>query len=151
MHRAADSSCRARVANCRGDPAISGHLAVRNGRREFESLAAEIRIARPIDRHGKRCRNSGKISVQLIEQLLQQASDVYSYAVIRVWDENTPALSLYEKLGFKPIGAEIIQTKMRSEDETFEMKKLYLLKEVRQKRAKTGHLQTQGLAGKIRQ
>lgn len=71
------------------------------------------------------------IASQLIENLLEQASDVYVYAVIRVWDENKPALSLYEKIGFKPSGAEIVQTKMRNEDETFEMKKIYLVKRIR--------------------
>jgi len=47
--------------------------------------------------------------------------------IIRVWDKNEPALSLYRKLGFEPFYS-ITQTKQRSPEETFEMKKIYLYK-----------------------
>ena len=51
-------------------------------------------------------------------------------AVIRVWDKNLPALSLYRKLGFIDI-AEITQTKQKSQTETFEMHKIYLHKKLK--------------------
>lgn len=50
----------------------------------------------------------------------------YNAAVIRVWDENIPAVSLYKKLGFKEI-ATILQTKLSKETKKpFEMKKVYM-------------------------
>lgn len=50
----------------------------------------------------------------------------YNDAIIRVWDENIPALSLYKKLGFEEITS-ILQTKLKKETrDPFEMKKLYL-------------------------
>ncbi|VBB48312.1 GCN5-related N-acetyltransferase [uncultured Paludibacter sp.] len=52
----------------------------------------------------------------------------YSEVVIRVWDENIPALSLYKKLGFEETGISIQQTKYRSENKTFKMNKIYLIK-----------------------
>ena len=69
------------------------------------------------------------IASRLIDDLLEKASEKYSDAVIRVWEENRPALSLYEKIGFRPF-SEISQTKFRSKDETFEMKKVYMLKKI---------------------
>ncbi len=54
--------------------------------------------------------------------------DVFPNVVIRVWNENIPALSLYRNLGFKDTGISICQTKHRAENETFEMTKIYMLK-----------------------
>ena len=67
----------------------------------------------------------------LIEHLFTQSeSKPYVDAVIRVWDKNIPAVSLYDKLGFKEIDT-IVQTKLRKEDkEPFEMKKIYMYKEL---------------------
>lgn len=52
--------------------------------------------------------------------------DVFQNVVIRVWNENIPALSLYRKLGFEDTGISIRQTKHRNENEVFEMTKIYL-------------------------
>ena len=52
--------------------------------------------------------------------------EIFPNVVIRVWDENIPALSLYRKLGFQDTGISIRQTKHRDENETFEMTKIYL-------------------------
>lgn len=52
----------------------------------------------------------------------------YDNIVIRVWNENIPAISLYRKLSFQDIGISILQTKQSSENEIFKMKKIYLRK-----------------------
>lgn len=67
----------------------------------------------------------------LIEHLFTQSQPKpYVDAVIRVWDKNIPAVSLYEKLGFEEIDT-IVQTKLRKEDkEPFEMKKIYMYREL---------------------
>ena len=67
----------------------------------------------------------------LIEHLFKQSQPKpYEKAVIRVWNENIPALSLYKKLGFEEITT-ISQTKLRKETkEPFEMKKIYLYREL---------------------
>lgn len=70
------------------------------------------------------------VASQLLETFLREARDVFTNVVIRVWDENEPALKMYEKLGFKQI-ADITQTKFLTEEETFEMRKVYMGKEVR--------------------
>jgi diamine N-acetyltransferase len=54
----------------------------------------------------------------------------YSDAFIRVWNENIPAISLYEKMGFEPI-ATIEQTKTKADESgTFVMQKIYLHKKL---------------------
>lgn len=70
------------------------------------------------------------VASELFESFLQRVKDNYSDVVIRVWKENKPALSLYEKLGFQPV-VDIIQTKYRSQNEKFEMRKIYMTKEIR--------------------
>lgn len=70
------------------------------------------------------------IASHLLETFLQQVEGVFTDVVIRVWDENEPALNLYEKLGFTQI-ATILQTKLRAEDEAFKMRKIYMAKEIR--------------------
>ncbi len=65
------------------------------------------------------------VATQLINVFLQEAKEAYTHAVIRVWDENKPALSLYRKMGFTEIGT-ITQTKFRTENQPFEMNKIYL-------------------------
>jgi ribosomal protein S18 acetylase RimI-like enzyme len=59
-----------------------------------------------------------------MQELLAEASG-FSAAVIRVWEENRPAMHLYRKMGFRPIAA-ITQTKRYSPEEAFEMRKIYL-------------------------
>lgn len=62
----------------------------------------------------------------------EQSADksLYTNAVIRVWDENIPALNLYRKMGFEPF-ASIQQTKQRpGGKETFVMNKIYLHKKL---------------------
>lgn len=56
--------------------------------------------------------------------------DVFPNVVIRVWEENIPALSLYRKLGFEDTGVSINQTKHRTENEVCEMKKVYLQRKI---------------------
>ncbi len=70
------------------------------------------------------------VASHLLETFLQHANEVYTHTVIRVWDENEPALNLYRKLGFVEV-ASLFQTKFRSEDEGFEMRKIYMAKEIR--------------------
>ena len=64
------------------------------------------------------------LGTRLVEEMLDRPAD-FSSAVVRVWDKNRPAVNLYRKRGFRPI-AEITQTKRRSPDETFEMRKIYM-------------------------
>ncbi|MDD3788130.1 MAG: GNAT family N-acetyltransferase [Petrimonas sp.] len=71
------------------------------------------------------------VASELIKNFLQEAKNNYTDVIIRVWDENEPALSLYEKLGFEKLDAELVQTKLRSPDNSFEMRKIYLFKEIR--------------------
>lgn len=60
----------------------------------------------------------------------------YTDAVIRVWEENTPAVSLYKKLGFQEI-ATIFQTKLsKNTKKPFEMKKIYMHKKLRELKVK---------------
>jgi len=54
----------------------------------------------------------------------------YSDAFIRVWDKNTGAIALYEKMGFAPYTT-IEQTKQKANgSETFVMQKIYLHKKM---------------------
>jgi len=69
------------------------------------------------------------IASMLISDLLTRAKGIYTDAVIRVWERNAPALSLYGKLGFHPV-ANISQTKLNAYGETFCMEKIYLHKKV---------------------
>ena len=67
------------------------------------------------------------IAQGLLEHLFEMSQPKsYNDVVIRVWDENTPAVSLYKKLGFEQITT-ILQTKLSKETkEPFEMKKIYM-------------------------
>ena len=67
------------------------------------------------------------IAAAMMEKALMDNVECYSHAVIRVWQNNRPALLLYQKLGFTPI-ATITQTKLIDKNESFEMKKRYLAK-----------------------
>ncbi|MDD2313501.1 MAG: N-acetyltransferase [Proteiniphilum sp.] len=67
------------------------------------------------------------IATALITEMLSRAAETHTDVVIRVWDENKPALSLYHKLGFHPV-ATITQTKKHVSGESFEMRKIYLHK-----------------------
>ena len=69
------------------------------------------------------------IASAMIAELLSRATEAHTDVVIRVWDENKPALSLYNKLGFNPV-ATITQTKKHVSGESFEMKKIYLHKKI---------------------
>ncbi len=69
------------------------------------------------------------IATRMIGGLLREAERDYSYAVIRVWQENRPAMVLYRKLGFVPLGV-ISQIKMNAAGEEFEMEKVYLGKQM---------------------
>lgn len=80
------------------------------------------------------------LASELIETFLQEAKENYTDVVIRVWDKNEPALSLYEKMGFERMGLDIVQTKFRSKDETFEMRKVYLSKPLTPKGGQGGEI-----------
>lgn len=67
------------------------------------------------------------IALRMIHQELLSQPPGITHAVIRVWEENRPALSLYERVGFVPFHT-IRQTKHRSPAERFTMKKIYLYK-----------------------
>lgn len=67
------------------------------------------------------------IASQIVESYLHRKPEKYSHAVIRVWEENRPALNLYRKLGFAPV-AGVSQRKLNVEGEEFVMRKIYLLK-----------------------
>ncbi len=67
------------------------------------------------------------LATKLIEYVLEFSTYKYSDAVIRVWDENTPALKLYNKLGFCAINS-IKQYKTNLQGINFVMNKLYLHK-----------------------
>lgn len=69
------------------------------------------------------------VATMMINKILESGAQSYSGAVIRVWQNNKPALLLYQKLGFKSI-ASITQTKFASKNEAFEMHKVYLAKEI---------------------
>lgn len=57
-------------------------------------------------------------------------TEKYTDAFIRVWDENVPALKLYEKSGFRKV-AEIRQEKIKPDGKSrFVMNKLYLHKSI---------------------
>ena len=71
------------------------------------------------------------VAQELLQHLLK-TSEVKHYddAVIRVWDKNIPAVSLYKKLGFKEIDI-IFQTKLMIDTkEPFEMRKMYMHKKL---------------------
>ena len=70
------------------------------------------------------------IAERIIGNFLNNISQQYHNAVIRVWDKNTPALSLYVKLNFEPI-ANITQIKLKSQSEEFKMEKIYLYKKLK--------------------
>ena len=72
------------------------------------------------------------IAEKMISVFLNNIPDKYYNAVIRVWDKNTPALSLYNKLNFEPI-ASITQQKIKTSGEEFEMDKIYLYKKLNTK------------------
>ncbi|HBG58908.1 GNAT family N-acetyltransferase [Proteiniphilum sp. UBA1028] len=67
------------------------------------------------------------VATTMISELLSQAAKSYTDTVIRVWEMNVPALSLYKKMGFRPV-ASILQTKLNARGEVFEMRKIYLHK-----------------------
>jgi ribosomal protein S18 acetylase RimI-like enzyme len=67
------------------------------------------------------------IASMMIGDLLISLPETFTDAVIRVWEKNEPALSLYRKLGFVPFYF-LTQLKHHTPEETFEMKKIYLHK-----------------------
>lgn len=67
------------------------------------------------------------IATTLLDKSLVDMKRNYENAAIRVWDKNKKAIYLYEKKGFVPFTT-IVQTKKRSETETFPMRKIYMIK-----------------------
>jgi ribosomal protein S18 acetylase RimI-like enzyme len=68
-----------------------------------------------------------KIGNNLLSAFIQSIDNkIYTDILIRVWDKNTPALTLYKNLGFSPLTS-IEQTKTTPDgSSTFVMKKIYL-------------------------
>lgn len=69
------------------------------------------------------------VAEKMIVVLFNNLPSKYYNAVIRVWDKNTPALSLYKKHNFEPI-ARITQNKLSVSGEEFKMDKIYLYKKL---------------------
>jgi ribosomal protein S18 acetylase RimI-like enzyme len=67
------------------------------------------------------------IASKMIHDLLISLPETFTDVVIRVWEKNEPALSLYRKLGFEPFYS-LTQLKHHTPEETFEMRKIYLHK-----------------------
>lgn len=71
------------------------------------------------------------IAKQMLEKVEMLAiSDRFKSLSLRVWDENTAALSLYKKMNFVEIGIDISQMKYKEDKTPFSMRKIYLLKEL---------------------
>lgn len=72
-----------------------------------------------------------RVAQRLLKHLLELSQiKHYNDAVIRVWDKNVPAVSLYKKFDFKEIDT-IFQIKLRKgTKEPFEMRKMYLHKKL---------------------
>jgi len=65
---------------------------------------------------------------KLMQEFEQHLEEHINHVLLRVWKENTPAVALYEKMGFDICG-EIIQEKRRPEtQEKFTMHKNYMIK-----------------------
>lgn len=71
------------------------------------------------------------VAQELLEYVIEMIQQKpYDQIIIRVWDKNIPAVSLYQKLGFEEVDA-IYQTKLDKENkQPFEMRKLYMKKEL---------------------
>lgn len=70
------------------------------------------------------------IASMMIKKLINELSkDLYHDLLLRVWDDNMPAVHLYRNLGFNPI-AHIVQQKTKVSGEQFEMKKTYMHKKL---------------------
>lgn len=96
----------------------------------FQNISIEkcVYVAEIMISSAYRGQGIGKEFLNQFEQTTDKS--LYTDAVIRVWDENIPALSLYRKMGFEPI-ASIQQTKLRPDGkETFVMNKIYLHKKL---------------------
>lgn len=76
----------------------------------------------------KRGKGTGE---KLLSEFIKNVDrNFYTGIFIRVWDQNFPALRLYEKMGFVPV-ATIRQTKKHADGNgTFDMNKIYLYKAV---------------------
>ena len=69
------------------------------------------------------------IAKTMINKFLKGDIDNCHFAVIRVWNKNIPAITLYKKMNFEPI-AYITQTKLKARGEEFQMDKIYLYKKL---------------------
>ncbi|MCE5332615.1 MAG: GNAT family N-acetyltransferase [Bacteroidales bacterium] len=71
------------------------------------------------------------IGEKLLSEFIKNVDrSLYADIFIRVWDQNFPALRLYEKMGFVPVTT-IRQTKKHADGNgTFDMNKIYLHKPV---------------------
>lgn len=76
----------------------------------------------------KRGKGTGE---KLLSEFIKNVDrNFYTGIFIRVWDQNFPALRLYQKMGFVPV-ATIRQTKKHADGNgTFDMNKIYLYKAV---------------------
>lgn len=60
-------------------------------------------------------------------------TNCFSYVFIRVWDQNIPAITLYEKMGFNPV-ASVVQSALRVDKSGMrDFRKTYMVKEIKAK------------------
>lgn len=96
--------------------------------KKFKGLKNSVYIAELLVNEKHQGKGLGK---KLLEQELEFLKDEFSTVVIRVWDENLPAINLYKKLGFKIFGSPIQQEKIHQENhQKFIMNKVYLKKRI---------------------
>jgi len=69
-----------------------------------------------------------KIAQNLLKEFENSLNKDIKNLILRVFEENLPAISMYEKIGFRKI-SEIFQTKLKPDGKTeFLMKKIYMIK-----------------------
>lgn len=76
----------------------------------------------------ERFRGQG-IGVAMLNYIESSAKELhFKKLILRVWEKNEAALSLYKKTGFTEAGVTIFQTKYKDDRTPFEMQKIYLYK-----------------------
>lgn len=85
---------------------------------------AEVMVAKEFRKRG--------IATLLIDETNRFAAKKnYKSIVLRVWDKNGAAISLYDKLGFKLLDIEIVEQHCNNLNQLVEKRKLYLMKKIK--------------------